>query len=463
MPVKLKCPSCGHIQQVPDEVLGKKVRCPSCNSALRVAAPKTGASAERAAAATEYEVGPAVAPVIAKPLPEFAKPAVATSRPAAKPERAGLPAWAYAVMGGSGVMALIAAAVLIRFVGGATSSRYPDPSVDVVVGVASVSSGQPAAPGAAPAAAPTPLVASNVMAATMVAPVAGDLPDSTPSTPAASDGPAPSAPASGTSAARVADSSTPTPAAPVAKAAPKTTAEIVARSEASVALVKGHASSGTGFVVKPGVIATNAHVIDGEFISNLEIRFPSAPQGKQGPFPVELLFEDPKRDLAFLGVASEHSALEIAATYTFLKGEDVMVIGNPGLGDEVVLENAISRGVIELKGGGRWYELSATEHGGEPRQFGGAGLRLERTCDRSGDTQVGEGGSACLQYSGRGLAGGARESWCPAVGSWLAASRRGCVPVVDGCGRALWDRARHSRRALEQGVSRWREAEPLAE
>ena len=348
MPVKLKCPSCGHTQQVPDDVLGKKVRCPSCSSAFRVAAPKSGASAEPAAAATEYEVGPAVARVVAKPLPEFAKPAVLTSRPAATSERAGLPAWAYAVMGGSGVMALVAAAVLIRFVGGATSSRYPDPSVDVVVGVASVS-GQPAEPGAGPAAGPTSPVASNVVAATMVAPVTDDPPDSTPSTPAVSDGPAPSAPASGNSAAPVAAASTPPPAASVAKGAPKTTAEIVARSEASVALVKGHASSGTGFVVKPGVIATNAHVIDGEFISNLEIRFPSAPQGKQGPFPAELLFEDPKRDLAFLGVASEHSALEIAPTYSFLKGEDVMVIGNPGLGDEVVLENAISRGVMSSK------------------------------------------------------------------------------------------------------------------
>ena len=82
--------------------------------------------------------------------------------------------------------------------------------------------------------------------------------------------------------------------------------------------------------------------------------------------PAELLFEDPKHcDLAFLGVASDHSALEIAPTYAFLKGEDVMVIGNPGLGDEVVLENAISRGDHQAPGGGRWLcRLSATEHGG---------------------------------------------------------------------------------------------------
>ena len=95
------------------------------------------------------------------------------------------------------------------------------------------------------------------------------------------------------------------PAAPPAKGAPLTTAEIVARWEPSVALVKGHASSGTGFLVKPGIVATNAHVIDGEFMSSLEVRFPSAPEGKQGPFPAELLYEDPKRDLAFLAVSSD--------------------------------------------------------------------------------------------------------------------------------------------------------------
>jgi S1-C subfamily serine protease len=361
IPVKLKCPSCGHTQQVPDEVLGKKVRCPACAAVFRVSAPKAIAVAAAAATGaqteatipepapdpTGYEVGPAIAPVVAKPAPEFVKPAVLSPRPAEKPKRGGLPAWAYAAMGGSGVMALIAAALLIRLPGGATSSRYPDPSVDVVVGIASAS-GQPAET----VAAPTPPMANNVVASTTLGPVALDPPVSTPSTPAASDVPTPTAPASARPPAAVAASDAPRPASPAgatAKGAPKTTAEIVARCEPSVALVKGHASSGTGFVVRPGIVATNAHVIGEEFISNLEIQFPSAPASKQGPFPAELLFEDPKRDLAFLGVASDHSALDVAPTYSFVKGEDVMVIGNPGLGDEVVLENAISRGVISSK------------------------------------------------------------------------------------------------------------------
>ncbi len=357
MPVKLKCPSCGHSQQVSDDVLGKKVRCPSCNAALRVAAPKTSAPGAAAVAgarsaatepepspdATEYEVGPAVAPVVTKPAPEFVKPAPVSARPAVKPERAGVPPWAYAAMGGGGVMALVVAGVMIRFLGGSSSSRYPDPGLDVVAGVASVSGLEPAESVAAPAGEPKPIGAGNVVASTTLAAVSDDPKGSTPSSPAASHASPPSS---------VTASSTPppaSPAVPAAKGAPGTTAEIVARCEPSVALIKGHASSGTGFVVKPGVVATNAHVIDGEFISNLEIRFPSAPEGKQGPFPAELLFEDGRRDLAFLGVASDHSALEIAPAYSFVKGEDVMVIGNPGLGDDVVLENAVTRGVMSSK------------------------------------------------------------------------------------------------------------------
>ena len=42
-------------------------------------------------------------------------------------------------------------------------------------------------------------------------------------------------------------------------------------------------------------------------------------------------------------------ATDVARSYSFVKGEDITVIGNPGLGDEVVLENAISRGVMSSK------------------------------------------------------------------------------------------------------------------
>jgi len=140
-----------------------------------------------------------------------------------------------------------------------------------------------------------------------------------------------------------------TPIVPRPASTPLTTAQIVARCDPSVALIKGKVSSGTGFLVQHGIVATNAHVIEEEFLSNLEVRFPSAPSGDQGPLAAQLLYEDRKRDLAFLAVKSDLPALLVAPKYAFVKGEDITVIGNPGLGDDVVLENAISRGVMSSK------------------------------------------------------------------------------------------------------------------
>ena len=139
-----------------------------------------------------------------------------------------------------------------------------------------------------------------------------------------------------------------------------TSAQIVARSEPSVALVRGKRSSGTGFLVRPGILATNSHVIDGELITNLEILFPSAKEGQKGPFKPALISKDPKRDLAFLKVQTELPPLEIAGSYVYQKGDDVLVIGNPGVGGKMVLENAVSRGVMSTKaviGDQHFYQL----------------------------------------------------------------------------------------------------------
>lgn len=138
-------------------------------------------------------------------------------------------------------------------------------------------------------------------------------------------------------------------------------AEIAAESEASIALISGDNSVGTGFVVGPGIVATNAHVIDGEFLANVRVRFPSAEKAQQGPIMAELVYEDTRRDLAFLKVKSTLPSLRIAPAYKFRKGEDVTVIGNPGAGGELVLENAISRGLMSTRTtleGQRYYQLS---------------------------------------------------------------------------------------------------------
>ena len=143
-------------------------------------------------------------------------------------------------------------------------------------------------------------------------------------------------------------------------ARPLSSAEIAAESEASIAMITGDGSVGTGFLVRPGILATNAHVIDSEFITTLRVRFPSAEKDQQGPMTAELLFEDTRRDLAFLKVKSSLPPLRVAQSYTFRKGEDITAIGNPGAGGELILENAISRGVMSTKTsmeGQRYYQL----------------------------------------------------------------------------------------------------------
>ncbi len=126
-------------------------------------------------------------------------------------------------------------------------------------------------------------------------------------------------------------------------------------------------SVGTGFLVGPGVIATNSHVIDDVFLSGVKVRFPSAEKAQQGPYPAELLYEDARRDLAFLKVKSPLPPLRIAPAYTYHKGEDITVIGNPGAGGELILENAISRGVMSSKTtleGQRYYQLGISVNPG---------------------------------------------------------------------------------------------------
>ncbi len=144
-------------------------------------------------------------------------------------------------------------------------------------------------------------------------------------------------------------------------------AEIAAESEPSIAMITGDGSVGTGFLVRPGVIATNAHVIDDEFLSSVRVRFPSAEKPLQGPITAELLYEDTRRDLAFLSVKSSLPPLRIASTYTFRKGEDVTAIGNPGAGGELILENAISRGLMSTKtslDGQKYYQLGISVNPG---------------------------------------------------------------------------------------------------
>lgn len=340
MLLKLTCPSCGRSDQASDRVIGKEVRCP-CGATFRVLGPKQESPSpvdlppsRPQSPGSPYVAAPSQPEIRSRstPSPRLHEVPPARSRP--EPTRrepppipvssqtplpgqvppAGVPPWAYAAFGAGAVLFLVLLGALIVTL---SSSTTPSPSRNL----------------ARPDDRVTAHEASKPAESNSDSPIAAPKPETSPVQP----------PTAST------ETSTSTSVNSRATATPLTTAQIVARREPSVALIKGKVSSGTGFLVRYGVIATNAHVIEQEFISNLEVRFPSAPAGNQGPIKAQLLYEDRKRDIAFLAVKSSLPVLPVAPNYSFVKGEDILVIGNPGMGDDTVLENAISRGVMSAK------------------------------------------------------------------------------------------------------------------
>jgi S1-C subfamily serine protease len=340
MLLKLTCPSCGRSDQASDRVIGKEVRCP-CGATFRVLGAKPGAIVNsvppeprprpvapqssppsrqtevrsRPPSSNRLQDNPPSRPQLEVPRRQPSLPEPPRLAPIKKPKTGGLSPWAYAAFGGGAVLFIVVIVALVLSLNSSTTptSRKAELADDRVAAHSDSPQAQTADDATAATAAPTTSNAQPVMVTTAT------------------------------------ENSISSPVTQAPSSTPLTTAQIVARCEPSVALIKGKVSSGTGFLVRHGVIATNAHVIEEEFVSNLEVRFPSAPAGNQGPLSAQLLYEDRKRDIAFLAVKSDLPMLRVAPTYSFVKGEDILVIGNPGLGDEVVLENAISRGVMSSK------------------------------------------------------------------------------------------------------------------
>lgn len=130
----------------------------------------------------------------------------------------------------------------------------------------------------------------------------------------------------------------------------ETLEEIAARAEMSIAQIDGPVSCGTGFVVDAGIIVTNSHVIASEKIESLRILFPAQDGAKQGPHKPQLLYEDTVRDIALLGIEEKSiPSLPVYPDYVFRRAQRILTIGNPGRGDGVVLENAVSAGILSTQ------------------------------------------------------------------------------------------------------------------
>ncbi len=134
---------------------------------------------------------------------------------------------------------------------------------------------------------------------------------------------------------------------------------IVANSVSAVAQIRGNVGQGTGFMVGPRLMVTNRHVIAVEPDSQLQVTFPSQ-LDKSTTFTARVIYEHPDADLALLEISVKQHYLKLASRHEFTRGGEVTVIGNPGLGKEIVLDNAVSRGLLSTKtmiDGNEYYQL----------------------------------------------------------------------------------------------------------
>ncbi len=108
-------------------------------------------------------------------------------------------------------------------------------------------------------------------------------------------------------------------------------ADTKAKVMAATAFIQGKKGHGSGFVVKPGVFATNAHVVRDEILDDVRARFIDA-EGNEKKFAVKLLAIDKARDLALLWakeLPSDYKPLTISGKVEIANRPSVFVIGNP--------------------------------------------------------------------------------------------------------------------------------------
>jgi serine protease Do len=123
--------------------------------------------------------------------------------------------------------------------------------------------------------------------------------------------------------------------------------DVVRKCEPSVAVLRNAKGSGSGFLVEPNLIATNHHVV-GDVGNQTVIRFPSAPGLKEREFRGTVVRADEVRDLALVRLREIPGPppLDLGDEKALNKGQDIIVIGSPGLGNADVIENAVRKGTF---------------------------------------------------------------------------------------------------------------------
>jgi S1-C subfamily serine protease len=133
----------------------------------------------------------------------------------------------------------------------------------------------------------------------------------------------------------------------------------------ATAFIQGKKGHGSGFVVKPGVFATNAHVVRDEIIDDVRARFIDS-EGNEKKFAVKLLSIDKARDLALLWakeLPSDYRPLALASKVEIVNRPSVYVIGNPAQAEGgISLINSIGSGNLGnemvMREGKPYYQLT---------------------------------------------------------------------------------------------------------
>ena len=113
----------------------------------------------------------------------------------------------------------------------------------------------------------------------------------------------------------------------------------------SAAVIACRIGHGSGFVLSPGLLVTNYHVVADDAIEDLEVQFFDPVSKVQTRHPVSLVAEDPEHDLAFLAIDAHVPPLALRSGFQHQNGHKIVVIGSPGVGGNGErLENVVTDG-----------------------------------------------------------------------------------------------------------------------
>ena len=107
--------------------------------------------------------------------------------------------------------------------------------------------------------------------------------------------------------------------------------ETTKKKKHAVAFVSNRYGTGSGFLIRPGILVTNAHVTNPDLIQHLEVTFPSSETNKK--HRCELIYEDRNRDLAILKIDTDIAPLSLSAKDPE-QSEEIAAIGSPGTAAE---------------------------------------------------------------------------------------------------------------------------------